>query len=323
MKASYAVTGSIITPSRECDNWLQNKHRRNNYNLISSFLQAMKGFDFEKETLFHFLARLHPQIQAYQRALKLLSAHPVSPEALSSFTGEYLEGPTPLCLANEQGNRVFAEWLIAKGADVNFHGPGFNFNPEGESYYSYPLMTAAAVEDPYFVELLLNKGARIDCKNEPRQSLVRSTLGKMTPLHLAAYRGCFENVRLLAYYGADLDDTWLCQFSTSRDSPEWLADLTAQTTRQGVMYAGHSQFKTVASLRDALEKFDAAAREGLSRRRLLVLSGMTRRTVPRLPEHLLNHVMELGGLFPVVKFPEDHKLQTETEKSIAEYHRVR
>ncbi|GAQ88063.1 hypothetical protein KFL_003970100 [Klebsormidium nitens] len=281
---------------------------------------TMNGLDFEKETLFHLLARLDLQNPAFQRALKHLSAHPVPPEALSSFTGEHLDGPTPLGLAIERGNRVFAEWLIAKGADVNFHGWGFNFNPEGESYYSYPLMTAAAVEDPYFVELLLNKGARIDCENEPRQSLVGSTLGKMTPLQLAAYMGRFENVRLLAYYGARFEDTWLSQFTTSRDDPEDIAELTAQTVRQGVIYRDYSKpWKSAEALKDALKRFDAAAREGLSRRRLLVVSGMTRRTVPRLPEHLLKHVMELAGLFPVVQFPEDRQLQARAEKSIAKY----
>ena len=101
-------------------------------------------------TLFHALARLDPDNAAFERALKHLSARPVPSELLSSFTGMYLAGPTPLCLAIESGNRLMAEWLINRGADVNFHGPGFNFNPEGESFYSYPLMTAAAVEDSYY-----------------------------------------------------------------------------------------------------------------------------------------------------------------------------
>lgn len=260
-----------------------------------------------------------------------------------------MDGPTPLCLAIERGNDLVAEWLVDKGADVNFRGPGLTYNPSGYAQYSWPMMTAAAVEDPYFLELLLENGARINCRHEPRWSLVHGhfSMGKMTPLHLAAYSGRFENVRLLAYYGADFSKVWYDQYSPK---PGWHLDRvagqqaqpvpsdhfsdseysdyeseterTARTARQGVIYASSKEAKSVQDLRDALQNFDAAVQEGLFRRRLLVLCGVTRgRGSPHIPEPLLIHIMELAGLFPVVKMSEDDEKQHKAEKSILEEER--
>jgi hypothetical protein len=160
-------------------------------------IQVLRGHGYAEESLFHLLVRLDPQNPALQRALALLSAHPIPPDSLSSFTGGFLDGPTPLGLAIEQNNRVMAKWLVDNGADVDFHGPGVG----GLAQYSWPMMVAANVDDSYFLELLLDRGAYIDCDHEP----MTSTLGKMTPLHLAAYTGRFGHVALLVSHGADLE----------------------------------------------------------------------------------------------------------------------
>jgi hypothetical protein len=169
-------------------------------------IQVLRGHGYERETLFHLLVRLDPQNPAFRCALARLSVHPSPPDSLSSFTGKLLAGPTPLALAIESGNWVMAKWLVNRRADVNFHGPGFSFAHNGRlAQYSWPMMVAAGVDDSYFLELLLDGGAYIDCEHEPMTSVVTYTMGKMTPLHLAAYLGRFGHVALLVYHGADLE----------------------------------------------------------------------------------------------------------------------
>jgi hypothetical protein len=259
-------------------------------------IQVLRGHGYAEETLFHLLVRLDPQNPAFQRALALLSAHPIPPDSLSSFTGGFLDGPTPLGLAIERGNRVMAKWLVDNGADVNFHRPGVG----GLAQYSWPMMVAAGVDDSYFLKLLLDRGACIDCEHEPMISISYKR-GKMTPLHLAASLGRFEHVTLLVYHGANL--WWGDDFGDPR---------RRRTVHRAVMKASCVRWKTVGALKDALARVERTVEEGLRRWRLLILRGMSGFRSPRLPDHLLQHVFELAGLFSFPPLPEDQERLTKT-----------
>jgi hypothetical protein len=273
-------------------------------------LQLDHKQDSQKETVFHLLARLDPKNEAFPRILDLLSAHIIRPASLSSFTGEKDDGPTPLTLAIERGNRVMAQWLVDNGADVNFHGPGFSITNFRVARYSYPLSVAAVSEDPFFLELLLKKHARMDCQHVPLDNFPRSY--NMTPLHLAAYVGRWENVSLLTYYGADVD-----MRCTPIDDIDLISSNELPTARQAVMENRYKHV-TKVGLREALARFDRAVQEGLKRRRLLllcgVLQGKLRKTVPHLPDHLVKYIFELAGLFPAIVTPEDQVEQERAEK---------
>jgi hypothetical protein len=73
------------------------------------------------------------------------------------------------------------------------------------------------------------------------------------------------------------------------------------------MEASGNRWKTVETLKDALARFEGAVEEGLRRRRLLVLRGMSGVRSPKLPDHLLEHVFELAGLFLNPPVPEDQE----------------
>jgi hypothetical protein len=205
-----------------------------------------------------------------------------------------------------------AQWLVDNGADVNFHGPGFSMTNFHVARYSYTLSVAAVSVDPFFLELLPGKKrARMDCQHVPLNNLLNYN---MTPLHLAAYVGRWDNVSLLTYYGADVG--LRC---TPADDFDSISLNKLPTARRGVM-EHRNKLVTKVGLREleALARFDRAVQEGLECRRLLVLcvvlQGKLRESVPHLPDHLMKRIFELAGLFPAIVTPEDQVEQERAEK---------
>jgi ankyrin repeat protein len=98
---------------------------------------------------------------------------------------------TPLHYAVAHGHRELVEFLLAKGAEIN----------KETSSGKTPLYDAVRVDNRDIVELLIASGADIEAKNEDGQA----------PLHLAANRGYKEILELLLEGGADIDareDQW-------------------------------------------------------------------------------------------------------------------
>ena len=96
---------------------------------------------------------------------------------------------TPLTLAIETGNLPAARLLLSAGADV--HGPP---TPTGLT----PLCTAADLNHPSVVQLLLDHGARIDAHTSTTPWGT-----SLTALHIASYRGHTAILSLLLSAGAD------------------------------------------------------------------------------------------------------------------------
>ena len=107
---------------------------------------------------------------------RLVSSHSQSP---------YEYGMTPLHCAARAGNKEVAQFLLAKGADVNALEMG----------NGTPLLFAAMENHKDVVELLLAHGARVNLKTDDG----------WTPLHYAAQQGYYDIVELLLAKGADVN----------------------------------------------------------------------------------------------------------------------
>lgn len=94
------------------------------------------------------------------------------------------EGITPLLLAIKQGRRDVVELLLNHGADIHHAGN------DGVT----PLFLAIRERRSDLVALLLDKGADV---NE------RGAISGVTPLHVGAYAGDPEILRLLLRHGAN------------------------------------------------------------------------------------------------------------------------
>ena len=91
---------------------------------------------------------------------------------------------SPLTSAVRKGHYIAAKLLIEHGANVNIP----------TRYYGDPVMIAAAHSRADLVELLLEHGAIPD-----------STLDGKPVLHVAVMMGCFDCVRALVKFGADVN----------------------------------------------------------------------------------------------------------------------
>jgi uncharacterized protein len=127
-----------------------------------------------------------------------------------------LGGYTPLLLASRAGHAAVIETLIAGGADPN----GATVNG------TTPLMLAAAAGKTDAVALLLDKGAKIDARENAREE---------TALMFAAAASRADVVRLLAAKGADTKATSkvvdLSQFA--KEEQERFAQFAQQQGRGG------------------------------------------------------------------------------------------
>jgi ankyrin repeat protein len=108
---------------------------------------------------------------------------------------------TGLHRAVENGHKQLVEFLLAKGADVNARAPELFGSKGGESFDrdskpgrgETPLHLAAALENPEFARLLVDRGAEVNAKDDDGH----------TPLHVAVRAGREPTVRLLFEHGAD------------------------------------------------------------------------------------------------------------------------
>ena len=114
--------------------------------------------------------------------------------------------------AVSKGNIKEADKLLKQGADVNFQ------EPDGGT----PLHKA--VSHPEMIRFLFGKGAKVDAVDAEHAQ----------PIHCAAFRGCFESVKLLVEAGAD------CKAKgPGGDVPLYLAccmdDFTKKSDRGGLV----------------------------------------------------------------------------------------
>ncbi|HTQ99937.1 MAG TPA: ankyrin repeat domain-containing protein [Candidatus Acidoferrum sp.] len=115
------------------------------------------------------------------------------------------DGQTPLMVIARTPNVKAAELLIKAGANVN----------AAEQWRGQTaLMWAAAEKQPAMLQLLIDKGAKVDIKSapnnwerqvtaEPRMKILPP--GSLSALHYAAREGCTECVAKLIKAGADLN----------------------------------------------------------------------------------------------------------------------
>ncbi|GAQ79668.1 hypothetical protein KFL_000350225 [Klebsormidium nitens] len=185
---------------------------------------------FEGASVFHFLPALDAYHPAVPRFLARLAQAPMPVGMLERFTrisGEPETEPdhmgpadedihNPLTHAVFSGNRLVAELLLKLGADPDCHHIDSSLRSKPfPSPSSWPLIHAATCQDTSMLRLLLEWGASVHVSRRPTcESRGWWGLGgpevywilpeAMTPLHLAAYRRRYDNVRVLVFHGADV-----------------------------------------------------------------------------------------------------------------------
>lgn len=265
---------------------------------------------FEGSSFFHFLADLDPSHPTVPRLLKRLANAGVQPSMLEGFTAmqpSNREMHSPLTFAVFYENLPVAEWLLTLGADPNCNLTEYDVPSPILIRSSWPIVHAAMMKDDSLVKLLLKRGA----KHVERQTLNEAdgitepeTWGgneAMTPLHLAAYNCRFENVRILVLHGADLERR--CNLRGSRDwgEPEPAPEprVARDAVEKGIRERNEGRNLPSAEhvISCALGNFDAAAQAALEDRRLLVLGCFRRAFGSIVPDHLLERIFELAGLY--------------------------
>lgn len=251
--------------------------------------------------MFHFLPHLDPSNPATLSVLERLSTAGLAPDLFSNFIegdGQQLCS-NPLTVAVCYENRLVTAWLLVMGADPDCHEFRGDYEPHPVDS-SWPVMTAAMHEDPATLALLLKHGASVHVIRRPtsdgrKREAFRQTQ-EMTPLHFAAYRRRFENVRLLVLHGADFETR--CNLKGNFDSPDEHrvpreAVEAGMRAEEGGMYYKGPPFDKKA-VDGAVALYDAAVRGAVEERRLLVFGCFYARRLPSLPVHMLKRIFDLA-----------------------------
>jgi hypothetical protein len=267
---------------------------------------------FEGSSFFHFLADLDPSHPTVPRLLKRLASAGVQPSMLEGFAQMQLgDGVkhSPLTIAVFNKNLLVAEWLLTLGADPNCNLTEYYERSPILIKSSWPIVHAATLKDDSLLKLLLERGGNLHVErptfNEADGITEPETWGgdeAMTPLHLAAYNCRFENVRILVLHGADLERRCKLRGSWVWGEPEPAPEFRVawDAVEKGIRERtakGRNLPSAENVISCALGNFDAAAQAALEDRRLLVLGCFRRAFGSIVPDHLLERIFELAGLY--------------------------